>query len=345
MRPDQSLAAELNRQLASLNVKTVSGDPFEWKSNADQQKLFGEVTDKLQKFVYASRTKVVGKTFALGVAAPLIILAIVYFLHYPQDESVRLWSECILGVVIIAGGLLTRSVIKDPSIDEDLYFAAFTVPKGWSFSTINQKSAWKAIRNSFGYFDKGDENQKIRTRIWGWLDNAREHPFQLLSFHYDTVTYQPVPIGKTVMLQRVVMPHERTGMFCAMAESKVRFRITETEGNDGLDSQMNLEFAQLNKAVNVYYDSKDELAVKKFLSPAVEEIVMGLSDKIDGMSIDFFHGFILVMSKEEIFDDINGIHLDGNAPRFIDRLPEMFGNVENFRFLIADGIAKICKYQ
>src|SRR3989338_8387197 len=77
-------------------------------------------------------------------------------------------------------------------------------------------------RKHFGYFDQGDEDQEIRCRIWGYLDEKRKRPFQLFHFYFETVYYTTEftrdakgNITGTRQVKHEV-PHHRYGMFVAM---------------------------------------------------------------------------------------------------------------------------------
>src|SRR3989344_954553 len=151
----------------------------------------------------------------------------------------RLWVWGGLGVTAVISGIVAAIIADDPNIDSDLSITAYTVPKGWSFSRVNSRDTWEAYRKKFSYFKRGDEDQVIRTRIWGCSDTDKKRPFQLFHFYYETVYYVPVTrkVGKSTIttMEKRTTPHHRYGIFSKMQESKIRFRLTEVGGDAGLD--------------------------------------------------------------------------------------------------------------
>jgi hypothetical protein len=280
---------------------------------------------------------------------PLVLLAVCYVTETPADEDIRLWIWGGLGVIAVVSAIVAKGIADNPSIDSDFSLAAYTAPRGWSFSQINSEKIWEVYREHFSYFNQGDEDQDIRCRIWGYLDEKRKRPFQLFHFYFETVYYTTHythdakgNIAGSYQVKHEV-PHHRYGMFVSMPESKVHFRITEN-GNTGYDTEIRLEYGALNKAVNVGCNSKDELAVRQFLSPAVQEIIMRMSNDWSDMHIDFYPGLVLVVTNNNFLNEIGEIELDENAPRCMESVKPAGDLIEQFRGSLAENLDKIKKY-
>lgn len=346
------LAKELNDKLNALHDSAISKDPFYWSDADDDRKrretIFNEISEKLRNFIYVSKRAVIVKILLFGTALPLVLLAVLYFLNIPNDQDIRLWTFAGIGLIALVSGIIAAIIADDPDIDSDLSLAVYTIPRGWSFSRINNENVWNAYTEQFGYFNRGDENQYIGTRIWGYTDIERKQPFQLFHFHYDTVYYVPVTrkVGNSTIttMEKRVTPHDYYGMFLAILESKVRFRITEVGGDAGMDSHIKLEYGALNKAVDIYCDEKDELAVRQFLSPAVQEKIMGLSDDIDGMHLDFYQGLVLIITNHDFLDDVSGIELNKNTANFMESVRPAGDRIEKFRNYLIKCFKQIRKY-
>ncbi len=128
-----------------------------------------------------------------------------------------------------------------------------------------------------------------------------------------------------------------------MPESKVHFRITEN-GGTGYDTKIKLEYGELNKAANVGCNSKDELAVRQFLSPAVQEIVLKMSNDWSDMHVDFYPGLVLVITNNDFLDKVSEIELDENATHFSESVKPAGDLIEGFRTTLVEGLDKIKKY-
>ena len=353
MSDASKLAETLNSKLNTLHDSVVSEDPFTWSdSEKDRQACattFRDISEKLTSFVYVPKTGTIVKTLLLGTALPLVLLAFLYLTETPTDEDTRLWVWGGLGVIALVSAIIAAVIADDPNISSDLCLAAYTVPKDWSFSRANTEKTWKEYCKHFGYFDQGDEDQKIRCRIWGYLDDKREQPFQLFHFYFETIYYTTEfthdAKGNVTSTRQVKheVPHHRYGIFVKMPESKVHFRITEN-GNTGYDTHIKLEYGELNKAVNVGCNSKDELAIRQFLSPAVQEVVMKMSNDWSDMHIDFYPGLVLVVTENDFLDKVGEIELDENTSRFAESVRPAGDLIEGSRVALVEGLDKIKKY-
>lgn len=348
MRLDEELAHDLNRNLGTLNDQTISDNPFKWDiGNADKRReTLSYVQEKLSGFVYVPRTDKVKKIVAVGVVLPLVPLLVLLFanLQVPVDYETLFYIEGALALWVIAGLIYAWRVADDPNIDLDLFLALYAIPKGWSFSRANSSEAWETYKERFGYFNRGDEGQGIRVRVWGWLDNAKQKAFQILQFHYDTVYYTTTTVNGVTTRTKHVVPHNRFGIFIQMPESKKRFRITETGENPGFAAEMDTNYAELEKAVNIFHDPGDEQEIRKFLSPAVLRVLMEMSDAIGAMVLDFYPGFVMIMTEDDFTDHLYEIELNRNTSGFAEAASSFIADIENFRSRIADGIAGIAKY-
>ena len=200
-------------------------------------------------------------------------------------------------------------------MDLDLALALYAVPRGWSFSRVGGPETWEEYVERYEYFDRGDEDQSIKLRIWGFMNGDEARAFQMFHFHYVDVEYVTVTStdsqGNTrTRTERREHPKDRYGMFVQVPESTTRFRITESRGKDGLDESLSFEYAAFNKAVNVYCDDRDELAIRQFLSPAVLEVALKLSDDLSDLVIDFYPGHVLLTTKHDFLDGLSGVKLD-----------------------------------
>ncbi len=343
----KKLAEELNEKLDSIHDLTISDKPFLWsRSEADiklRSKVLNDIAEKLSTYEYRSKSSTVWKLIIYGVFLPLGILGILIWLGIPTDLArLIIWGG--LGVLALAFVIAAAVIGHIPSLDDGIMLAIYTVPRGWSFSQMNSEETWEVYHKRFSYFDQGDENQYIGTRIWGFMDKETKQSFQMLHFHYDTVTYVPVSTGKTVVMQRVVTPHEKYGMFLAIPECRIRFRISEIGEDDGLKRHIKLEYEKLNKAVDVYCGPQDELKVRQFLSPAVEEVIMELSKELPDMLLDFYPGFVLIVTSHDFFSEVGGLKLNKEAPRFKELVQPAIDLIEQFRTFIGTEFNQIQKY-
>lgn len=354
MSDASNLAKTLNEKLTSLHDTVVNEDPFIWsdteKDHQARTAIFQDISEKLTSFVYIPKTGTVMKVLLFGTLLPLVSLVVLYLAQTPVDENMRLWVWGGLVAIAVVFAIIAAVIADDPNISSDLCLAAYTIPKGWSFSRANTNNAWVAYCKRFGYFKQGDEDQNISCRIWGYSDDQRKRPFQLFHFYFETVYYTTEytrdakgNITGSYQVKHEV-PYHRYGMFAAMPESKVRFRISETNGDAGMDTHIKLEYGALNKAVNVYCDAKDELTVRQFLSPAVQEVIMKLSNDIDSMHVDFYPGLVLIVTNNDCFERVGEIELDEHTSRFAESVRPAGDLIEQFRSILAEGLDKIKKY-
>ncbi|OGZ96910.1 MAG: hypothetical protein A3I44_01095 [Candidatus Sungbacteria bacterium RIFCSPLOWO2_02_FULL_51_17] len=353
MSEANKLAAEINEQLATLHDGAVSEDPFVWsdteKDRRSRRETFAEVTKKLTSFVYISRAGTAVKILLGGTVAPLVLLAVLYLAEMPTDENMRVWVWGCLVAIGVISIIIAAVITHNPSIDSALCLAAYTVPRDWSFSSANTDYAWATYQNRFAYFNQGDEDQEIQCRMWGYMDRERKRPFQLFQFYFETVYYTTEVIrdakGNMIGTRQVKHedPHYRYGMFAAMPESKVHFRIAENSGTD-FDTTIALEYGALNKAMNIGCNAKDELAVRQFLSPAVQEVIMKLSEDCAGLHMDFYPGLVLVVTENNFLDAVKEITLDKNARRFAETIKPAGDLIERFGGALVEGLDKIRKY-
>src|SRR3989344_7888645 len=328
MSEASKLAEDLNNKLDSLHDSVVSDNPFSWSDSEEdrekRQHTFREISEKLSGFKYVSKAGAVLKIVLLGTVLPLGVLGLLYYLDFPADENARLFTWGGLALTALVSVIVAVIVGSIPSLDDEISLAAYTVPRGWSFSQKKSGKVWDEYQERFSYFDRGDENQYIGTRIWGHTDKERKLPFQMFHFHYDDVEYVQVPTYDSkgnftgFRTEKRVHPHNRYGIFLTVPESKTRFRITEIGGDAGLDSSMKLEYADLNKAVDIYYKAEEELQVKQFLSPVVQEALMNLSNDFPDMLLDFYPGMALLATSHDLFGNFYEVSLDENAPKFLE---------------------------
>ena len=129
-----------------------------------------------------------------------------------------------------------------------------------------------------------------------------------------------------------------------MPESKVRFRVTEVCGSANLESSIDLEYMRFNEAMDIYCDLKDELSVRKFLSPAVQGVLMKLSDDLPDMNIDFFPGFVMIVSSYDFFEGVDRFKLDENTYDFQEKIKPGIDKIEQFREYIRNEFSQVQKY-
>ena len=354
MEKPADLARSLQDKLNTLHDSVVSEDPFVWTNDAKEQKrredVFRGISDQLTAYRHVPKTGKVLKILGFGTALPLAIFGVLYILGVPVDENARLWVWSGLIVVAVASAIAAAVIASNPSLDEDLALAYCTTPRGWSFSRINTERVWLAYKIPFRYFDQGDEDQEIRRRLWGYFDQERKRAFQLFHFYFETVYYTTVAVrnakGHITGYRRVKheVPHHRYGVFAKMPESRIRFRITETGGNPGFNKEMKLEYGALNKAVNVYCDAADELAARQFLSPAVQETVMAFSDWLPSLMLDFYPGFVMLVTAHDPFGELGGISFDENTPRFQETLKPGIDHLVGIVSGIDEKLRQVAKY-
>lgn len=180
MRGDSALAKELGAILDGLHDPTVSDDPFVWSATeGEQQRRHDElrtVRERLASFVYVSRASTIAKLLGMGTLLPLVLLALLFAADLPRNPALRAGTW---GPLAVTGGvfvIVAISVWWRPKIDRDISYAVYAIPRGWSFSFLNGAAAWQQLRQRFSYFDRGDEDQSINARIWGFFDDADATP-------------------------------------------------------------------------------------------------------------------------------------------------------------------------
>ncbi|MBI2030401.1 hypothetical protein HYT05_02155 [Candidatus Kaiserbacteria bacterium] len=347
------LAQTINNELDTMHDAIVSDDPFSWSDSPDAYESHAETYEKvsaqLKGFKYVSKAGTVWKILIFGCVLPLLIAGALFLLDIPENKEMQLWVWGGLGVVAFGSAIAAMIVADDPDISDVLSLAAYTVPRRWSFSCINGKRTWEAYAKRFTFFDRGDQAQRIAIRVWGYTDKERGRPFQLFKFFYEDVRYeQQIYTDAQGRIQtrtvRRVYPHDIHGMFATFPESKVRFRISETHGDGGLDTRISLEYGALNKAMSVYCDKKDHLEVTKFLSPAVQEVLMRASEGINGLHLDFYPGFAMVTTGEDFLDGLISIELDDRTMNFSEAIRPTGERIEGFLAAITDCLEKVKKY-
>lgn len=345
------VAERINGLIDSLHDKTVSSDPFLWPDSDDDRKkrlnTYEVVKHKLLNYKHVSKKGAVTKLILFGVLPPLLVIGAMYFAGLPQDEDSQLYVYGGLALISTVFGIIAFAVGYIQSIDSDLTLAAYAIPRGWSFSRMNQGETWDLYRNQFSYFDRGDENRYIGKRLWGYLDdNERTRPFQMFHFHYDEVTEELYydSVSKSWETERVVHPYDRYGVFAAMKESRARFRVTELDDSGNFDKKIRLEYGKLNKSVNVYCNSKDEMEVIKFLSPAVQEEILKMSDGLSGMQVDFYDGFVFIATENDLFGDLRGVRLDENTFAYEETIKPSLVHLDNSVRYFGAALAVIKKY-
>jgi len=350
MRKDKALAKELQAIVDGLHDPTVSDDPFVCSDGEGERSRRSDdlrrVREKLSSFVYVSRARKITKLLVFGTLLPLAALALLVSTNVPATVELRLASWGGLVATAIVFGVVAVAVWWRPSIDKDISYAFYAIPRGWSFSRRNGHATWKKLRDRFSYFDRGDDDQSITTRIWGFLDEGKQRPLMMFAFHWvDVKTRTRYNSQKKKMeTYKERIPHDRHGMFVAMPESKARIRITEVGGSGGLDEPIRLEYGALNKAVDVHCHGEDELAVRQFLSPAVQEVMLELSGDLPGMHLDFYPGSVLVVSSTDFLDGARRVRLDRDAPRFEEPIRSWIDEVETFRTNVGERLHRIAKY-
>lgn len=352
MKRDKEFVREINGLLAGIEDGVVSADPFAWSNTKEEKNkretIFRTISEKISSYRYVPETRKIITLICCGLV-PLAVLGALFWGGIPEEDEARLivWGGLgLVSLVFFIGAVVVGSV---PDIDEAFVLAAYAVPRGWSFSQTQSEEAWEAYAKRFSYFDTGDENQHIGTRLWGFLDKGETRPFQCFHFHYDTVTYETVthvgPNNTTyTTVERRVHPHDRWGIFVKMPEAKTRIRITEIGGDGGLETSLKLEYAALNKAVDVYYNGKDELAVRQFLSPAVQETIFALSQKISDMVFDVYSGLLLCAGEDDFFSAIGGMDIKQTGSACPQNIAPSFVPFEQFLGCMNEHVATIVKY-
>ncbi len=347
-----AFAERLNRLVDRLHDPTISGNPFEWSGSEERAERSREILEmvsrELRAYRHVSKATTVKKILTWGVAVPLVSMLVV-FLSGAYASGAGGVGLGLLGLVIVASAITAIVIGRKPSVDLDLALALYAVPRGWSFSRVGGPETWEEYVERYEYFDRGDEDQSINLRIWGLMNGDEARAFQMFHFHYVDVeyvtrTYTDSQGNTSTRTERHEHPRDRYGMFVQVPESTTRFRITESRGKDGLDESLSFEYAAFNKAVNVYCDDRDELAIRQFLSPAVLEVALKLSDDLSDLVIDFYPGHVLLTTKHDFLDGLSGVKLDETTSTFEERLRPGLETLEGFRTYIDDRLNAIRKY-
>ncbi len=229
MRKDRALAKELQAILSGLHDPTISDQPFEWSIDPEEvdrrESELRSLRDRLRLYRHVSRVGQIAKLFGLGTALPLAIFALLLYFEFPADVGVQAWiSALLLGTAFVF--LVISIVVWWPlSIDEDISFAVYAIPRGWSFSQLHGRAVWKDLRRHYSFFRRGDEDQAITARIWGRLGAAGEtvgagqvekgRAFMMFAFYWVDVevrtTYNASKKRMETKEERI--PHERHGIF------------------------------------------------------------------------------------------------------------------------------------
>lgn len=341
-----ALAGRINEIIDAFHVDSVSDDPFAWTPTAayaNGKATLATVADLLRGYRHVSKTGTVTMLLLLGAALPLLLAFGAWQQQVFIDEEVRFWVCASLCAVALISTILACVIGTPEEVDLDLGLAWYCITRGWGFSRLHQEAVWERSHKRFTYFNRGDEDQAIRLRIWGTTEDGR--PFQIFTFYYVTVTYVPVTVttGKTTttVMQKVETPHHRYGIFLTVPESTVRFRISETDG--GFGKRVELESGAFNDAVGVSCDPADEAAVVKFLSPAVIVAMQEFFANLDGITLDFYPGMLLVGTHHDFVGD-GSVTLDEHAPQFEAKMQRFSDGIERFRSTIDNAVNAYRKY-
>jgi len=345
-----TLTERIDSLVDGLHDRTVSDDPFTWEDALDDRQRrkddFEKAAAQLRNFVHVSKRGTVLRILGYGTALPLVALAALWLLQFPPSGTARLIVWGLLGAAALVSAIIAGVVGHIPSVDDDISVAAYTVPRGWSFSRMNGDAAWRKLVSRFSQFNRGDEDQSLTTRIWGYMDEAEKRPFMLFRFDWVEVVYVPVVIsnGKTTttVMQRQEHSYDRHGMFLAVPEANVHFRIA-ANGAGTLGSPISLEFEALSRAAEISCDTKDELAVRQFLSPAVQEAVFALVQDVSGMLLDVYPGFILLFTDDDFLHE-TAVRMDETARNFSQTIATTGAAIESFRGKVSGHIDQIRKY-
>lgn len=343
-----ALAGRINGLIDAFHVDSVSDDPFAWTPTAAYatgKATLAAVADLLRGYRHVSKAGTVTMLLLLGAALPLLLAFGAWQQQVFIDEEVRFWVCVSLCAVALISTILACIIGTLEEVDLDLGLAWYCVTRGWGFSRLHQEEAWGRYRTRFTYFDRGDEDQAIRLRIWGKTDDGR--PFQIFTFYYETVYYTTAythdakgNITGSYQVKHEV-PHHRYGIFLTVPESTVRFRVSETDG--GFGKRVELESAAFNDAVSVSCDPADEAAVVKFLSPAVIVAMQEFFANLDGVTLDFYPGILLVGTHHDFLGD-GSVTLNEHAPQFEARLARFGDGIERFRTTIDQAVNTFRKY-
>ncbi len=342
----EALASHINGRIDQLHVDTVSDDPFTWTPTAQYacgKTVLADVAALLRNYRHVSKAGTVTMILVFGVVLPLLLALGAWQLQIPSDEEVRFWTFIGLGIIALISTIVACVIGTPATVDLDIGLAWYCITRGWGFSRLHQEDVWDRYQKRFDYFDRGDEDQEVRLRIWGKTDDGR--PFQLFEFYYETVTYVPVTtkVGNSTVttMRKVETPHHRYGIFLTVPESKVRFRISEVGG--GFGKRVELESGAFNDAVGVYCDPADEAAVVKFLSPAVILAMQEFFANLDGVILDFYPGMLLVGTHHDFLGD-GSVTLDEHAPQFEVKLTHFGDGIERFRSFVDAAVNTFRKY-
>ena len=350
MRKDRALAKEINTSLAGLHDSSAFADPFEWSGNEEDTRRrraeFEALGERLSAYTHVSRAATVTKLLLFGTLLPGALFALFVWLDFPDDTGIRAWTWMLLLVAAFVSAVAAVATWWPSAVGEDISFALYAIPRGWSFSRLHGRAVWSKLRETYGYFDRGDDDQEIRARIWGHLDDERRRPFMMFVFHWVDIEHRPRynASKKRVETRKVRIPRERHGIFVGMPEAQVRIRISETEKAHGSDSSIRLEHGALNKAADISCRKSDELEARKFLSPAVQEVLMMFSEGLPKMHLDVFPGHVLILSELEYLAGPPRIKLNRDGAGFESRIGPWIDGVETFRTTVDDGLRRIAKY-
>jgi len=350
MRKDRTLAKEINAALAGLHDRSASADPFEWSNDEqDTQRRRAEIealSKQLSAYAHVSRAATAAKLLLLGTVLPGGLFALLVWLDFPASAGPRAWVWTLLLVTAFCFAVVAVATWWPSTVGEDISFALYAVPRGWSFSRLHGRAVWKKLRDRYGYFDRGDEDQQITARVWGYLDEERHRPFMMFVFHWIDIerSSRYNASKKRVETRKLRIPRERHGIFVAMPEAQVRIRVSETEKTHSSDRSIRLEYGALNKAAEISCRESEELEARKFLSPAVQEVLMMFSEGLPGMHLDVFPGHVLIVSELKFLDHPPRIKLNCDGAGFESRIAPWIEDVETFRATVDDGLSRIAKY-
>jgi hypothetical protein len=340
------LAEKLNEGIDSLHDPAVSSDPFEWSDDAERldrnERVVRDTKTALAGYRHRSKSGAVGLIIGLGVGIPAAAAGGLFLYGPSFDQGLPYYVG--LGAAALVAFIVAAVVGHNPDLDEDFALAAYTAARRWSFSRANCREAWRALAVRYTYFNKGNEDQAIKLRVWGFMDEAKKIPFMMFRFYYETVHYVTEKVGKTTVRRKVETPHWRYGIFIKLPESKARFRLSEGGGDAGLDRNIKFEYGAFNDAVDVWCDPHDELEVRKFLSPAVLEIAHGLSKDLPDLTVDFFSGHAMLVSQSDFLGSFGDVALDERAGSFEELLKTGADTAERFRQYVGSQFEKMRKY-
>lgn len=259
---------------------------------ANSQSDLIEAIDKVSRFLKSGKDlKYELGGYILGVIA-LLGVSVVFGYKYFNDE--KLFNQlgwygytilCILLLItIILGGVASTYSNRSDSLSDMIFNKDILFDNQLVYVKI-RNDQYETFKNQFGDFKRGDEGQEITQLIKSIVViDDKSYDYYHYTFEYVEVTRVPVPVGKTITMQRKKTTYYRYGIILDFPWAKGLIIKDSSGGDCPYEHTVTSSSETFNVIYDVAADSVQDAA--RFLKPAVILALNGAAEYFDELSIE-----------------------------------------------------------